>query len=118
MSGAALLKRRWHRHQDCEWKPDAAAVVEGGSFRGHDGLRAYYSMMGDVMESVEIDLEEVCEIGESAVALGRVRARGRGSGALVEEEHGVVYEFREDLIVRAVSYRDKAKARDAAAVRD
>jgi hypothetical protein len=43
-------------------------------------------------------------------------SQGRGSGASIEEEHGVVYEFREGLIARAVSYRDKAKPLEAAGI--
>jgi hypothetical protein len=65
--------------EDCEWRPDAATLVEGTSFRGHDGLRSYFSMISEVMQSVDIDLDEVRVIGETAVALGRVRARGRGN---------------------------------------
>jgi ketosteroid isomerase-like protein len=106
---------RWQ--PDCKWRPDAAALVEDASFSGHDGLRQYFSMLREVMQSVEIDLDEVRLIGEVAVAVGRVRARGRGSGATIEEEHGVVYEFREGLIARAVSYRDREKALEAATSR-
>jgi ketosteroid isomerase-like protein len=106
---------RWH--EDCEWQPAAAALVEGASFHGHDGLRSFFSMMGDVMESVEIDLDDVQEIGGFAVALGHLRARGRGSGATIEEEHGVVFEVRDGLIARAVSYRSMAEAREAATLR-
>jgi ketosteroid isomerase-like protein len=107
---------RWH--EDCEWAPDAAALIEGATFHGHDGLRDFYSMLAEVMASVEIDLDDVQQIGEYALAVGRLRARGRGSGATIEEEHGVVYELRDGLIARAVSYRNQAKARDAAALQD
>ena len=105
-------------HEDCEWHPDAAAALERTSFRGHEGLRQYFEMITEVMESVEIDLQEVRDAGDAAVAVGSLRAQGRGSGATIEEEHGVVYELRDGLIARAVSYRDKAKALEAAGLRE
>jgi ketosteroid isomerase-like protein len=106
---------RWH--EDCEWRPDAAALFEGTSFRGRDGIRRYIAMITEVMESVEIDLHEVRENGGKVVALGRLRAQGRGSGATIEEDLGVVHEVREGLIARGVLYRDKQKALEAAGLR-
>ena len=37
--------------EDCEWRPDAAALVEGSSFRGHEGMKRYFTMLAEVMES-------------------------------------------------------------------
>ena len=100
--------------EDGDWRPEAAALVEGASFRGHEGLKRYFAMLAEVMESVEIDLDQIRSTDQGAVALGRLRARGRGSGAEIEEDHGVVYEIRDGLIVRATSYRDQEKALEAA----
>jgi ketosteroid isomerase-like protein len=105
-------------HPDCEWHPQAAAFVEGDAYRGHDGLRRYFAMLTDVMESVEMDVDGIREVDERAVVLGRLWARGRGSGVQVEEELGLVFEFSERLILRGTSYRDRAKALEAVGLRE
>jgi ketosteroid isomerase-like protein len=111
---AALEQATAAWHEDGEWLPQAAGLVEGASFHGHEELRQYFTMLAEVMESVEIALDQIRPTPHGAVAVGRLRAKGRGSGAEIEEDHGVVYEIRDGLITRARSYRDRERALEVA----
>jgi ketosteroid isomerase-like protein len=102
--------------QDCEWFPDTPRLIEATSYRGHDGLRRHFATLADIFESVRIDLSELREIGDRVVALGELRARGRGSGLELDEQLGVVFEMSEGKIARGTSYRDRARALAAASV--
>jgi ketosteroid isomerase-like protein len=101
-------------HDDGEWRPQAAGMVEGGAYRGPDGIRQYVADMRQVMESVTVDVEEVRQIGALTVALGRVQATGLGSGAQIDEDLGVVFEVDSGRIRSGVSFRDREAALAAA----
>jgi ketosteroid isomerase-like protein len=56
------------------------AQLEGDVYRGHDGLRRFVAEIAEEWEQVRFKVDEIRGAGEQVVALGRLRARGRGSG--------------------------------------
>ena len=105
-------------HDNSEWRPQAAGLVEGGAYRGPDGIRQYVADMRQVMESVSVEIDDVRRIGALTVALGRVHATGLGSGAQIAEDLGVVFEVDAGRIRSGVSFRDQEAALAAASARE
>lgn len=64
---------------DFEWFPALGMAVEGDSFRGREGVEAYFEALRASWEEVRLVTEEVRDLGESVVWLGRIEGRGRGS---------------------------------------
>ena len=104
-----------HWHEDVEWYPDVVGRLEGhDAYRGHDGLRRWSEAIEDVFDRVETSVAEVRDLGSRMVVLGTTRVFGKGSGMAVEEPLAFVLEMRDGKVARAVSYRDHAKALEAA----
>jgi ketosteroid isomerase-like protein len=104
-----------HWHEDVEWYPDVMGSLEGrDAYRGHEGLRRWAEALDDVFDRVETEISEVRDLGSRMVVLGTTRVYGKGSGMAVEEPLAFVLEMRDGKVARAVSYRDHAKALEAA----
>ena len=99
---------------DFEWLPALGMAVEGGSFRGREGVDAYFEALHATWEEVRLVAEEVRDLGEIVIWLGRIEGRGRGSGVVVEAPMGAVLEVRGEKAWRARSYPDRGEALRAA----
>lgn len=62
---------------------DSAIVsgAEGGTYRGHEGLRAWAAASEAAFEELRATPEEFRDLGDRVLMLGRVVVRGRGSGS-------------------------------------
>jgi ketosteroid isomerase-like protein len=69
---------------EIEWISLAPAPL-GGSYQGHDGVRAFFEQLFSLFEGVRIDPDEFIPIGEGYV-LVFLRIWGRGTGTGVEGE--------------------------------
>jgi ketosteroid isomerase-like protein len=90
-----------------EGAPDA------GTYRGHDGVRAY---MQDWLDDFDFEwwrIEESIEVGDRLVCLQRASGTGKGSGVTSDISYACVYSFgKDDRIVELNEYatRDEALA--------
>jgi ketosteroid isomerase-like protein len=101
--------------KDCEWHPFLTARVEGDpGYHGHNGLRAWFEDVDEMFTQVHAELGDIREEGGRIIALGKMRARGRGSGAEVTSEVGWVFEMRDALCRRGWAYTSHAEALRAA----
>jgi ketosteroid isomerase-like protein len=57
------------------------AQSEGRAYRSHAGLRRFVAEIAAEWEQVRFEVDEIRGAGEQVVALGRLRARERASGA-------------------------------------
>ena len=90
---------------NCEWHPFLTARVEADpGYHGHNGLRAWFEDVDEMFTEVHGELEEVREVGERIVGLGRMEARARVSGAEVTSEIGWVFEMEGELCRRGWAY--------------
>ena len=66
---------------EVELMPLTGTGVESGGYRGHDGVRRYFSEAREVWDVLEPVGELFEELGDRVVVTGRCRVRGRASGA-------------------------------------
>ena len=99
---------------DIEWFPAMPGTVEGGSYRGGDGVETYLAEIGHTWEEYRIFGDEFRDLGDRVVVLGRTEGRGRGTGVQVDSPIGVIYDFRDGKMSRVLAYLDHGEALRAA----
>jgi ketosteroid isomerase-like protein len=94
-------------------------LMTRGVFRGHGGLRAFYSEYMEAWESVTEDLEELIDAGEHVISIQTTRARGRASGAEVETPHMPgVWTVRDGKVIHVAWLATRQEAFEAAGLQE
>ena len=105
---------------DVEWH-SLAQVMFGGDesvHRGHRGLREGVREMDEVLVGLQVECLEIRDLGERIVVIGRVRGRGRASGAETESPLNWVVEFKGGRVTQMRDYLDPGGALEAAGLRE
>jgi ketosteroid isomerase-like protein len=102
---------------DIEWHP-LFQVLFGGEatvYRGHEGYLEFQRETNEAFaEQPQIELSEVRDLGEQVIAIGRLRGRGRKSGAKTDTAIVWLIEERNGKAVRVHEYLDPKEALEAA----
>jgi ketosteroid isomerase-like protein len=96
---------------------DAAEVPGTCSHRGIRAVRAYLESFAQQWEEIRFEPESVLDAGERVVALVRMVARGRASGAPVDARLAHLYDLREGRgmrVLRVRTFFDRQRALEAA----
>jgi ketosteroid isomerase-like protein len=99
---------------DYEWVGAFLGTVEGGSYRGREGMARYFSEAEETWRELNISAEEFRDLGDTVLVLGRMEGRGRSSGVRVDTPYTMIVEFREGKVSRSRAYLDHAEALRAA----
>lgn len=99
---------------DFEWFPVFAARVEGDVYRGRGGIETFLREVDETWEQFLPVPEEYRDLGDRVLGLGRLRARGRGSGVPIDSPWAGIYDFRGREISRIRTYLDQSEALRAA----
>ncbi len=99
---------------DFEWFPALTGTVEGGGYRGREGLETWFVEARDTWEWFRALADEFRDLGDRVLVLGRIEARGRGSGVQLDAPAGMLFEFRGGKISRDRTYLDHGEALRAA----
>jgi ketosteroid isomerase-like protein len=67
---------------------------------------------------IDTDYSEVRDLGERLLAIGRIRTRGRASGAETESPFCYLGEFKNGKVIRVRTYLDPEEALEAAGLRE
>jgi ketosteroid isomerase-like protein len=96
------------------WAPIVVGGLEGGAYRGHDGLRRYYADRGDAFAKGEVELVSCEAIGEDIV-IARVldRGVGRASGVSLDQEVWSAVWLRDGRVLRWQAFPSRAEAIEA-----
>ena len=99
---------------DCEYIA-LMAGLEGGTYRGHTGLREWFADVDSSVRDVEIEILSADETldGRGVLADGHGRAIGRASGAPVEWDFAQAVVFEDGLVVWAISSPTREEAVEA-----
>jgi ketosteroid isomerase-like protein len=89
-------------------------AVEETSYRGKDALETYWTDMNETWEEWHVEVLQVLEGREDAVAVVvRLVGKGKSSGAPVDRTIGISYRIRNGKLWRAHSYLDPGEALEA-----
>jgi ketosteroid isomerase-like protein len=88
-------------------------IPERGDYRGHAGFGRWLEEWADAWAEYSLEPEEFIDAGDTVVAVFRLRAKGRSSGAEVERQDALVYRLRADKIVSLDYYNSKQQAIEA-----
>jgi len=95
------------------------AVLEGRVYRGHEGLERWVTELFEHWETFEPIGERFYERGDTVIATGRWHARGRASGAPLDNQSATwVVEFRDRRMTRLQTYTSRAEALEALGLDD
>ena len=100
-------------HPDIEWHTPREDP-DWGSYRGHDGLRSFWTRWIEAVGRLYFDVEEMIDAGEHVVVMSRRRGRGQGSGLEVEDEVIQVVTLRDGKGTCVREYYDREQALEAA----
>jgi uncharacterized protein len=92
-------------------------VMLGGAatvYRGHEGIRELLRDLDSAFAELHIGITEIRDLGERVVGIGRIRGRGKESGAEVESPYGIVVELKNGKGVQVSDYLDPQEALEAA----
>jgi ketosteroid isomerase-like protein len=99
---------------EVDFLPVTANITTGGvPYRGPDGIRQYLDDVARVWPGLRLFPDEMRDLGDVVVALGRVVARG--GGMILDQPTGWVFSMRTGRIVRARVYASHDEALAAAA---
>jgi ketosteroid isomerase-like protein len=86
----------------------------GGAYDGPDGIRRFFTDIGDAAPDFKIVIESLEAVGPDRV-LGfmRVLGTGRASGIPIENATGNVYDFADGRIQRILIFFDRNQALEA-----
>lgn len=97
-------------HPDADLSTLTSELVQGNAYRGHTGIREYFSSFADVWEELRLEPEEIRDLGGRVLVVGRWSSRGRESGAEVESPAAWIFGVRDGRIVFTRAYRDAEEA--------
>jgi ketosteroid isomerase-like protein len=100
-----------------EWSPLSSAL-EGISYQGEDGVRAWMEEMRREWDFFETRPEEFQDLGDERVlVLGTWGARGRGSGVELDSQAAAwLMGFKAGRVTRLQTFSDRDAALEAAGI--
>ena len=84
------------------------------TYRGREGVERYYRDRAEVFGGGEVHIRSLESLGDAVVVQARSTARGRASGASVEEDVSLVYWCRDGRLARGEAFRSYEDALEAA----
>jgi uncharacterized protein len=98
---------------EIEWDT-SEAVPDGDLYSGADAVLGYWRGVGERWDGFRIEADRWIEGDDVVLMLGRLVARGTGSGVPVENEWNQVWRLRDGLPVRCENYTQRDRAWQAA----
>jgi ketosteroid isomerase-like protein len=99
---------------DFEWYPAIATALDGGGYRGREGVERFAADTSENWEELQTAAAEFRDLGDRVLVLGRLQGHGKGSGVPVDQPYAGIFDFRGERIWRYRVYLDQAEGLSAA----
>jgi ketosteroid isomerase-like protein len=99
-------------HPDAEWFPTTAPVEGDTGYHGHEGGRRWWANVDATFEQVQVRADEIRDLGDTVLALGRMWGRFR-SGLELDSEVAWVMRVRNGRAWSGRAYLSHAEALEA-----
>jgi ketosteroid isomerase-like protein len=99
---------------DFAWFPALPGTVEHDGYRGREGIETSFGESQGTWEELRLFIDELRDLDDGVLVLGRTEGRGRASGAPVSAPIGVVFDFCRGKVSRVRAYLDHGEALRAA----
>ena len=97
-----------------EFSPWLAREIEHGTYRGHDGLRRFFTELRDMLGPVAYAPEEFHPLDDDLIVVfTRLEGVGQKSDVPVGTDLGLVYEFQDGLVIRLTAFGSHEEALSA-----
>jgi ketosteroid isomerase-like protein len=91
-------------HPDFEATTPPELASEPDTYRGHEGIRRWYSSFEEVMDEIRWDARDFREVGDRVVVEFTLHARGKTTGLDFGQDAVMVWELRDGLAIRVSLY--------------
>ena len=88
-------------------------MLDGITFRGHAGVRAWMERMAESWSKLEASPHELASVGEQLVMAIDAQLIGHESGVPVNQRSFVVYTLRAGKVAAAIAYPGEREALEA-----
>jgi len=99
---------------EVELRSAVIGEAEGTVFRGQDGVLRWMREIEEAFSDIRTEIEQLHDVGERVVMVGRTRGTGATSGVLLDVPLGYVFSIRDGRITRATGYLSADAALEAA----
>ncbi|HXB16269.1 MAG TPA: nuclear transport factor 2 family protein [Solirubrobacteraceae bacterium] len=89
---------------DFEWIPAVSSAVDTDVYVGRAGINRYFSESGDIWRQLSVLHDELRDLNDSVLMLGRAVGRGLGSGVEVETQLAFIAAFRGGRMSKVSTY--------------
>lgn len=103
------------------WDATPTDVPGLGIYRGREEIKSFFEadwFSSFVVDEWEVEVDEVIDQGDQVISIGHYRGRGAASGAATDHVFAQVATIRDRQFVRIDNYLDRAKALEAAGLRE
>jgi ketosteroid isomerase-like protein len=97
------------------WTPAVIGGLEGGSYRGYDGMRRYYADREDTFGEGQVHVLGCEAVGDDVVVAHVLSTGvGRASGASLEQELWMAIRLRDERVLDWRAFSSRTEAMEAA----
>jgi ketosteroid isomerase-like protein len=95
-----------------EWR-SFFAMFQAGEYHGHDGIAQYIDDIRGAFEVLRPEADDLLDVGDVVIAVGRICYEGKESGVEAEAEAGWVFKFRSGKLLLFRAFKDPAEVLEA-----
>jgi ketosteroid isomerase-like protein len=93
-------------------------VLEGGSYRGHEGVKRALADAFETWEAFRFDIQDLRTVDDRVIALGRATNVGKGDAPTIEFQSAYLFKLCEGKISYFRSYQSHSEALEAVGLKE